>query len=99
MPLRRVHLIVDGRVQGVGFRFFTEAQAEKRNIGGWVMNRPDGKVEIEAVGKSEDIREFIEKVKKGPSMAVVTGITFLEDEEVNDDPYNGTFRIKYYGWY
>jgi acylphosphatase len=61
----RVHLHVRGRVQGVGFRSFVHHEAKARALSGWVRNRPDGTVEIEAEGIRAELDAFVEAVRRG----------------------------------
>ncbi|WP_010630262.1 acylphosphatase [Sporolactobacillus vineae] len=61
----RVHMIVSGRVQAVGFRFFTLQTAREFHIVGWVRNRDDGTVEISASGSGPNLDAFIHAVRKG----------------------------------
>jgi len=63
--------IVSGRVQGVGFRWFTEREALKRNIHGYVRNLEDGRVEILAQADSRSLDEFRESIRRGPSASRV----------------------------
>ncbi|MFC4078023.1 acylphosphatase [Salinithrix halophila] len=63
--MQRKHLIVHGRVQGVGFRFHTQQAASRLGIVGWVKNNPNGTVEIDAQGEKDAIRKFLEAVRKG----------------------------------
>ncbi len=86
----KVRIVVKGRVQGVGFRYFTERVALKLGITGWVRNTHDGNVEIEAYGNRTQIEEFIQRVKVGPSMAYVVD-TQIEYEEVASSPYKDFF--------
>ncbi|MGM0365602.1 MAG: acylphosphatase [Actinomycetota bacterium] len=65
-------IILSGRVQGVGFRYFTENRAHKYNIGGYVRNTQDDKVEIVCQGDEDNLKPFIREIKKGPSFAMVT---------------------------
>ncbi|GAB2575126.1 acylphosphatase [Gracilibacillus alcaliphilus] len=65
--MKYVQVHVRGRVQGVGFRFFTQSTAMQHDISGWVMNQEDGSVLIEAIGKEEDMSTFLTKMKQGPS--------------------------------
>ena len=75
----RKRAIVSGRVQGVGFRFFTCRLAEGFRITGAVGNLPDGSVEIIAEGEREQVEAFIERAVQGPSYARVDGIkTYVE---------------------
>ena len=67
-----------GRVQGVGFRYFTQRKAQETNVKGFVKNRPDGSVFIEAEGKTQNLEVFINWVKKGPSWAMVTQYNISE---------------------
>jgi acylphosphatase len=64
-------LLVTGRVQGVGFRFFTEAAARREGLHGWVRNLPDGRVEISAEGEVEALERFERSVRHGPPGARV----------------------------
>ncbi|NHQ59562.1 acylphosphatase [Chlorobium sp. BLA1] len=75
---KRMHLTVSGLVQGVGFRMFIDRVANELNLHGWVKNRPDGTVEIEAQGAEEKLDELFRRAEKGPSRARVTGIKRME---------------------
>lgn len=71
----RVHIIVEGLVQGVGFRWFVYRKAEALGVTGWVKNLYNGNVEIEAEGDRSRLEEFINDVKVGPRSARVTNLT------------------------
>ena len=64
--LKAFNAIVRGRVQGVGFRYFTKRQAEELKITGWVRNLPDGTVEITAKGSPEALEQFMQRLEAGP---------------------------------
>jgi len=70
----RVRLLVSGRVQGVGFRWFVREAARRHRLAGWVRNRPDGGVEIEISGNDGAYREFLETVRDGPPGARVDDV-------------------------
>ena len=70
--LRNVHILVDGRVQGVGFRYFVKNKAAELHITGWVRNRFDERIEILAQGTETDLTRFIAAVRIGPESALVT---------------------------
>ena len=72
-----VHLIIRGRVQGVGYRFFIVRRAGSLGIAGWVRNRPDGAVELEAEGARARLECLLEAAREGPVGARVTAV----DEE------------------
>ena len=72
--------VISGRVQGVGFRYFTQEAAAREGIHGWVRNVPDGRVEIEAEGDAEALERFDNRVRHGPPGARV------ERVDVTDGP-------------
>ncbi|MBU4201125.1 MAG: acylphosphatase [Verrucomicrobia bacterium] len=67
----RVHIVVAGRVQGVGFRFECRRLAIQFGLQGWVKNRDDGSVEIVAEGDPEGVKQMTDWARKGPFGAVV----------------------------
>jgi acylphosphatase len=73
--IKSVILQVYGRVQGVGFRFYTQRKADELNIKGFVQNKPDGSVYIEAEGESDFLEQFIIWCEEGPSWARVSQLT------------------------
>lgn len=76
-------ITVKGRVQGVGFRFSAAHKAEELGIKGFVENRPDGKVYIEAEGDPEGLNSFISWCGKGPLTANVDDVV-TQDIPVQD---------------
>ncbi len=75
MSERSTHLIVTGRVQGVGYRAFVAREAERRGLAGWVRNRGDGSVEAVFVGPDADVEAMLAVCWKGPGAAEVTDIS------------------------
>jgi acylphosphatase len=71
--------IISGRVQGVGFRFFTEDAARREGIDGWVRNLPDGSVEVRAEGDAEAMERFERAVRHGPPAARVDDVDVTEN--------------------
>lgn len=67
----RLYIRVSGRVQGVGFRWFTSMTAARLNLTGWVRNREDGDVEMEVQGDEGPVEDFVRAVSRGPRYAVV----------------------------
>ena len=69
-----------GRVQGVGFRWFVVEEADALGVSGWVMNRADGTVELEAEGTPEQLERLMKALRRGPPAAKVADV-ILEDLE------------------
>ena len=63
--------VIGGRVQGVGFRFFTEAAAAREGVNGWVRNLPDGRVEVQVEGDREAVDRIEAALRRGPASARV----------------------------
>lgn len=76
------HMLVRGRVQGVGYRAFVEHEALKRGLEGWVRNRRDGGVEAVFSGAQEKVDAMIEACRRGPYSARVDA---LDQREGSDD--------------
>lgn len=70
----RKHVIVRGTVQGVGFRYWTRAEALRVGATGWVRNRLDGTVEAEVEGTVEAVESMLKWLSSGPTSAEVTGL-------------------------
>jgi acylphosphatase len=71
---------IRGRVQGVGFRAWTEDLALRLNLEGWVRNRRDGVVEVVFTGPEENVAEAIEACRAGPRSARVEGVDVQEGD-------------------
>lgn len=69
--MRAVHVIIEGRVQGVGFRAWVDREAKARGLAGWVRNRRDGTVEAVFSGEDEAVRSMVEACATGPKLAAV----------------------------
>ena len=65
--MKRFFIKVSGKVQGVGFRYYTQQKAQQLGLKGWVRNEMDGTVEIEAEGTESSLEELISFIKKGAS--------------------------------
>jgi acylphosphatase len=66
-----VHLLVNGMVQGVGFRYYVHHAARLHYLTGWVKNLDDGRVEVLAEGDEEELRQFVRDVEKGSRFSTV----------------------------
>jgi acylphosphatase len=69
-----IHLRIEGRVQGVGYRAWLEREARGRGLRGWVRNRRDGSVEALLIGDAAELDGTIAACAKGPRLASVSGI-------------------------
>jgi acylphosphatase len=76
------HIVVRGRVQGVGYRAFVEDEALRRGLEGWVRNRRDGNVEAVFKGEEEAVAAMIEACRRGPYAARVDT---LDQREASED--------------
>jgi len=76
--MERRRLLVRGRVQGVGFRWFAKRAANSIGIVGWAKNSYKGSVEMEAQGDPEDMELFISQVREGPRLSIVEDVTWTE---------------------
>ncbi|WP_026825491.1 acylphosphatase [Exiguobacterium marinum] len=85
------HLIVSGRVQGVGFRYFSQETAQQYGIKGWVRNQSDGTVELHVEGPEQDIEAFKKAVKDGNRFV---GVEKIEEKETENQAFR-SFDIKY----
>ncbi len=90
--MKRFHIAVTGRVQGVGYRFFTVEAALSLGLSGWVRNRPDRTVELEVQGENQKILdEFCEQLRQGPPLSRVTR---LDIRELPPEPSGSEFFIR-----
>ncbi len=70
----RLGAIVEGRVQGVGFRYFVLEVAQSQGLTGWVRNRWDDTVEVLAEGEKADLEKLLEALNRGPRSAYVSNV-------------------------
>jgi acylphosphatase len=90
--MKRVHLFVSGRVQGVAFRVEMEIRASRLKLSGFVRNLEDNRVEAVIEGEEEKVEKLVKWAKRGPMFAKVTDI------EVISEKYTGefnSFKIEY----
>ncbi|HEY8839130.1 MAG TPA: acylphosphatase [Candidatus Dormibacteraeota bacterium] len=84
MEPERIHGVIKGDVQGVGFRFFLIRRAEALGLTGWVTNRDDGVVEFVAEGRRQDLEQLERAAREGPRMARVTAVEVNWSEATGD---------------
>jgi len=85
-------MVISGRVQGVGFRYYCIRHAQRLGIRGYVKNLPDGSVLVQAYGMPLQMEKFTRLVLKGPAFAQVTG---AETDIVPDDPDVLSFEVRF----
>ena len=74
MPSERLHAIVRGSVQGVGFRWFVQRAASRLRLRGWVANRADRSVEVVAEGPPDALDQLLAALETGPPSSQVSGL-------------------------
>lgn len=77
----RLRIVVEGRVQGVGFRWFVRQEARRLGLAGWVRNLTDGRVELAVGGEDGAVRRLLDHVRVGPDAADVSGVA---EEQLSD---------------
>jgi acylphosphatase len=85
-----MHVVVRGRVQGVGFRWFVREAARNAQLAGWVCNRQDGGVEVEAEGPVDSLDSLRALLERGPNGAVVSSV---DDVAVSSETLAKPFTI------
>lgn len=84
--------LIEGRVQGVGFRYFVEDAANELGLAGYTRNLRDGRVEVYAIGPASKLDELEARLREGPPLAVVRRLERSEAPVLNYD----RFRIEYF---
>jgi acylphosphatase len=86
-----VRLRISGRVQGVGFRYALQSEAERRGLGGWVRNRRDGTVEALVQGDAAAVEALVNWARRGPPGARVDA---LRSEAAAGEPAQAGFELR-----
>ena len=90
--MKTIHVIVEGRVQGVCFREYTRRQAQQLNLSGWVLNNRDGTVEAIFHGTEREVQAMLDWLRQGsPSSKVVD----IHSKEVPFEEQYTNFEIRY----
>ncbi|MBT9164399.1 MAG: Acylphosphatase [candidate division WS2 bacterium] len=90
MPAKQlIKILINGRVQGVGFRYFAYRQARRLDLTGYVKNLPSGEVEIVACGEPDSLEMFINTIKKGTPFSMIESFTL---KDVNPSEFPGSFE-------
>jgi acylphosphatase len=89
--VRTVRVRIAGRVQGVGYRYWTEDEATELGLTGWVRNRRDGSVEALFSGAAGSVAEMLRRCHDGPAGAAVASVEVLDE---GGDPPSGGFEVR-----
>jgi acylphosphatase len=90
--MKTIHVIVEGRVQGVCFRDYTQRQAHQLNLSGWVRNRQDGTVEAIFSGADSDVMSMLEWLRQGSPGSRVENI---RSRDVTPEEDFTTFEVRF----
>jgi acylphosphatase len=90
---KRVHVIVEGRVQGVFFRAFTRDEAVRLGLSGWVRNRPNGAVEALVEGEKTAVDKMVQWFHQGSPHSIVEKVHAIEESPLGN---SAIFEIHYY---
>jgi len=82
--LKRIHVLITGRVQGVFYRRFTQLRAEQLGVFGWVRNLPDGRVEVVAEGNQLSVDKLLVMLSEGPPGAITEAVEVSEQQFSGD---------------
>lgn len=94
MKASAAEIVVEGRVQGVGYRAFAQHRAQEWKLTGYAVNLQDGRVKIRVEGSSETIEAYVRDLEAGPPLARVERVT------VSPMPYTGQYRdfaVRFWG--
>ena len=87
--IKKKHLIISGKVQGVGFRYWMQNLAINNNISGWVKNKLSGDVEALIIGQEKEVQKLIKQCKIGPSSATIQNIQINDyDQDYSKEGFN-----------
>lgn len=92
MAVKRAHVIIQGQVQGVGYRYFAMKTAQQASIVGWVKNREDGSVELIAQGEESAIEQFAWTLRNKHPWAKINN---MEIQWIENEDNLHAFEIKY----
>jgi acylphosphatase len=87
-----MHIVIAGKVQGVGFRWFARSAARRLDLKGWVRNLEDGRVEVAASGSQEPLAAFRRQLTEGPEGARVDKLDDVADADESDLDYPFAMR-------
>ncbi len=90
--VKRLRVVVSGRVQGVGYRYFAQAEAVSHGLAGYVRNLQNGNVELVAEGPTELLDSLVITLRQGPQLARVDGVNVTDQPAMYDPKERFTIR-------
>jgi|LNFM01.1.fsa_nt_gb acylphosphatase len=94
MTQGRARILVEGLVQGVGFRAWVAREAMRRGLGGWVRNRRTGAVEAMFLGAEPVVAEMVEVCRRGPPAARVDALYSIDEFDIASDAFCGDVKFR-----
>ncbi len=91
--MKRIQATIQGRVQGVSFRYYTQKEAQRLGLTGWVRNQPDGSVMTVAEGTEENLQMFVQFLHHGPPAARVSHVDLTWQEASGEFT---RFEVRYF---
>jgi len=88
MAIKRVNAVVFGKVQGIYFRAYTQAEGTRMGVKGWVKNRADGSVEVAIEGEPEQVEQMVAWLHQGSPGAQVIKVETKEERPVGEAQFN-----------
>jgi len=88
MAEQRLHIVVYGKVQGVYFRSYTQAEGNRLGVKGWVKNRADGAVEVVVEGEPDKVAQMLAWLKEGSPGSQVQKVESREERPVGEPQFN-----------
>jgi acylphosphatase len=85
---KRIHVVIYGKVQGIYFRAYTQAEGNRLGVKGWVKNRSDGAVEVAVEGESEKVDQMLAWLKVGSPGAQIAKVEVREERPVGETQFN-----------
>lgn len=82
--MTRIHVLISGLVQGIGFRYYIKDRADELGLVGWVQNTHDGRVEAVIEGSKDRVDTFVKLCKEGPLLASVDSVKIVTLEAKRD---------------
>ena len=92
--MEQIQIVIEGRVQGVGFRYATQEKALSLGLTGWVRNTRDGKVEALVEGYTGEVTQFIQWCNQGPALARVLNVKILNQTSLDKNTFE-SFDIRH----